>query len=553
VYGEWRAKPSAPLVRTGALGRWYDLTEAQRRKEWSTAQGARAKRQVPDRDRLDQKKVRKALYRPLDTRHVFDDPSWIDWYREDLHAVYAAGDVPTLVSLPRDFGAGPLAVHTDLLPDQHSFKGQAGGKGVFPLWLPGDGQPDDGRAVVGGRRCGLANTVIDWAHTVFARSVDAAQDAYDYVLAVLSAPAYAERYWPELEAASPRVPLTEDTALAADAAALGRRVREAWQRKALTTGLKWEGQGHGPLGSAALDGTVLRFANGRTITGIPKDAWSFCVSNYRVLPEWLAARKHWTATISQAGDTLKTIAAVGALVGLAAELDALFDRVAGPGASAAVPVSEVEERRRKAVAYQVDLTRVTTGPVGLLASEVTIDIDCEHKDGAVYLWGATVATATDSGPGKYIAFVDWDAGFDPAAETALAGQFADWVAGHIANAEEAGQTIAIYHYSPTEPANLRRALGEDARVGLLNDCMVDLLTVVRDHYGGIADKSLKTVARKFGATWPTPNATGADTLEWIEAARGEGASATEARELLLRYNEDDIRALAIIRDVLEGK
>lgn len=553
VYGESRAKPSASLVRTGALGRWYDLTEAQRRKEWSTAQAVRAKKKVPDRDRLDPKKVRKALYRPLDIRHVFDDPTWIDWYREDLHAVYAAGDVPTLVTLPRDFGAGPLAIHTDLLPDQHCFKGQAGGKGVFPLWLPGDGQPDNGRTVVGGRRCGLTNGVIDWAYTVFSGSVDAALDAYDYLLAVLSAPAYAERYWPELEAASPRVPLTQDIAMAAGAAALGRRVREAWQRKAPTTGLKWEGRGHGPLGAATLDGTVLRFANGRTITGIPQGAWAFMVSNYPVLPEWLAARTHWTATISQAGETLKTIAAVGALVDLAAELDALFDRIVGPGASAAAPMSEVAERRRKAVADQVDLIRVTTGPVGLPASEVNIDIDCEHKDGAVYLWGAAVASPAEDGPGEYIAFVNWDEGFDTAAETALAEQFADWITERIDRAEGDGQTVAIYHYSPTGPANLRRALGEDTRVGFLNDRMVDLLAVVRDHYGGVADNSLKTVAQKFGATWHTTDATGADTLEWIEAARGQGAGVTAIREQLLRYNEDDVRALAIIREALESE
>lgn len=385
---------------------------------------------------------------------MYDDPSWIDWYREDLHAVYAAGDVPTLVSLPRDFGAGPLAIHTDLLPDQHSFKGQAGGKGVFPLWLPGDGQPDDGRTIVDGRRCGLTDSVIAWAHAVFPRSPDPAQDAYDYILAVLSAPTYAERYWPELEASSPRVPLTDDTTLAADAAALGKRVREAWERNVPTAGLKWEGQGHGPLGSATLDGAVLRFANGRTITGIPDGVWSFSVSNYSVLPEWLAARTHWTATISQAGETLKTIAAVGALVDVAADLNALFDRVVGTGSAAAVPVSEVEQRRRRALADQVELIRVTTGSAGIPQSDVTIDIDCEHKDGAVYLWGATVTVAGEGTPGEYSAFADWRSGLDPAAETELAGRFLTWVTDHVRRADEAWQTVAIYHYSPTEVANL---------------------------------------------------------------------------------------------------
>lgn len=341
VYGESRAKPSAPVTRTGALGRWHDLSEPQRRAAWSTAQSVRAKKAVPDRKTLTPARVRKALYRPFDIRHVYDDPAWIDWYRDDLHRVYERGEVPTLVSLPRDFGAGPLAIHTDLLPDQHSFKGQAGGKGVFPLWLPGEGQPDDGRKVVDGRRCGLADTVIDWAHATFRASARPAESAYDYVLAVLSASAYAERFWRELEAAPPRVPLTSDLALAADAARLGRAVRDAWQRKAPTTGLKWEGQGHGHLGTATLDGAVLRFSNGRTITGVPNGAWSFKVSNYAVLQQWFAARSQWTATIAQAQESLKTIAAVGALAALKPELDELFDRLTGPVPSPPDAVGDV--------------------------------------------------------------------------------------------------------------------------------------------------------------------------------------------------------------------
>lgn len=549
VYGESRSKPSAPVVRTGALGKWFDLTEAQRRTAWSTADSTRRKRAVPDRMGLDPKKVRKALYRPLDIRHVYDDPSWIDWYREDLHAIYDAGDVPTLVSLPRDFGAGPLAIHTDVLPDQHAFKGQAGGKGVFPLWLPGDGQPDNGRSVVAGRRCGLADHVIDWAHTVFSGSADPAQDAYDYILAVLSGPAYSERYWPELEAYPPRVPLTDDSSLARDAAALGCRVREAWQRKTPTTGLKWEGHGYGPLGAATLDGTVLRFANGRSVTGIPRGVWSYKVSNYAVLREWLSARTHWTATISQASDTLKTIAAVGALVDLAAELDVLFDRVAGFGTAATVSTSEVEERRRQAIADQVDLTRVTSGSVGLPTVDVTIDIDCEHKDGAVYLWGATV-TAVGEQQGEYIAFANWDRSPHPTAEASLHAEFVDWLIGQVSSTEGNGQKVAIYHYSPTEPTELRRALPNDLRVAALTDKMVDLLTVVRDHYEGVAGKSLKIVAGKLGATWRSPDATGAHTLDWVETARGDGTEAGAARARLLQYNEDDTRALAVLRQAL---
>ena len=94
-----------------------------------------------------------------------------------------------------------------------------------------------------------------------------------------------------------------------------------------TTGLKWEAAGNGPLGPAELHGGVLRFANGRTITGIPNGAWEYKVSGYNVLSEWLAAREHWVVTIAQAQETLQTIAAIGALVELNSSLDSLFEKV----------------------------------------------------------------------------------------------------------------------------------------------------------------------------------------------------------------------------------
>jgi len=551
VYSETRTRPSAPVIKGGALGRWAALTDAQRRAGWSTAQSTRAKKEAPDKSKLSPAKVRKALYRPLDARHVYDDPAWIDWFREDLHAVYDAGDVPTLVSLPRDLGGGPLAVHSDLLPDQHSFKGQAGGKGVFPLWLPGDGQPDDGREIVRGRRCGLSDIALDWAHRVFAGSVDPAQDGYDYMLAFLSAPVYAERHWPELEATAPRVHLTDDASLALEIAALGRRVRAAWQKMAPTAGLKWEGKGHGPVGTAELAGCTIKFANGRTITGVPHGVWSFSVSNYRVLPEWLTAREHWTATISQASETLKTIAAVGALVELEPELDAAFDRAVGPAPVARPTLSAVASRRQAARDSGALLTRVTKGELGLPTVDVSVFIDCEHKNGRVYLWGATVATPEDP-DGTYRAFVSWDPELGASGEATLAAEFLGYVDGVLANAGSAGRTVAVYHYGPTEPANLRRILPSDERVADIDEASVDLLAVVRDHFDGAGGKSLKIVGAVYGATWRTDGATGADTLDWVDKARGEGSAADDARLWLLHYNEDDVTALRKLRDGLAG-
>lgn len=329
VYAEIPGKKgSKGPTRLGNLGRWAELpSETRRRTAWSTAQAKRAKKLVPQPDTLDTKKVRKALYRPLDERYLYDDPDWIDWYRPELHPFYEAGPVPTLVTLPRDFGAGPLGLHTCLLPEQHAFRGKAGGKGVYPLWSPAPGMPDDGRSVVNGRQYNLADTVINWATGVYTGSTDPLLGAYHYILAVLSAPAYADRFWCELEAGPPRIPLAEDVDLAKALAEIGQRLSKAWDKDVPTSELKWEGNGTGPLGRANYAGGVLAFANGRTIEGVPERAWRLTVSLHKVLPEWFAAREHWTATMSQAMEALKTIAAATQIVDLCSELDPLFDRL----------------------------------------------------------------------------------------------------------------------------------------------------------------------------------------------------------------------------------
>lgn len=99
------------------------------------------------------------------------------------------------------------------------------------------------------------------------------------------------------------------------------------------------------------------------------------------------ALKGWGA---QAKDCLRTIPAVGALVDLGPRLDAFFDRIAGPAATPPVPISKAALRRQQALAEEVSLTRITAGAIGLTTAYVTVDIDCELKDGVVYLWGATV-------------------------------------------------------------------------------------------------------------------------------------------------------------------
>lgn len=300
----------------GSLGRWAkDLTEAQRREAWSTSQSARSKKKLPSPSSLTPKKVRKIQYRPLDERHIYNDPVWVDWFREDLQAIYDMGDTPTLISLPRDFGKGPLATYTEILPEQHAFNGR-GGKAVFPLYKIG----------ASGREIGLTDEVMEWAQRVFGEIGDpAAERAFSYMLALLSAPSYPESYWMILEASPPSVPLTENCELAQRAVGIGDALRAAWRKEVDREGIRWNGSGGGEMGEAKwVDGNI-QFENGRWISGISEDVWGFTISTYKVVQKWFEAREHWTnLSLGQVMDAQKTLASAREILRLMPQADELL-------------------------------------------------------------------------------------------------------------------------------------------------------------------------------------------------------------------------------------
>lgn len=315
VKGQDRDK--ATLV--GNLGRWAkELTEAQRREAWSTAQSARAKKRLPTPSSLTPNKVKKIQYRPLDERHIYNDPVWVDWFREDLQAIYDVGDTPTLISLPRDFGKGPLATYTEILPEQHAFNGR-GGKAVFPLYKVGDS----------GRDIGLTREVMTWANRVFGETGEpAAEKAFSYMLALLSAPSYAERYWMILEASPPSVPLTASGDLARRVADIGDALRSAWRKEADRDGIRWSGSGSGELGKATWSDGNIQFENGRRISGVSADVWNFTISTYTVVQKWFEARQHWSnLSLGQSMDALKTLASAREILHLMPQADDLLAEV----------------------------------------------------------------------------------------------------------------------------------------------------------------------------------------------------------------------------------
>lgn len=205
-------------------------------------------------------------------------------------------------------------------------------------------------------------------------------------------------------------------------------------------------------------------------------------------------------------------------------------------------------RRARMLSDGRTLERETAGPIEVPRADVEIDFDIEWDvDDRVYLWGALV-----SRPGQeptYRPFVMFDP-LDEAAELALATEFAEWLRGEIAAAAGRRETLLVYHYTSAEPTYLKRVLGADVVSDLL-DRFVDLYPTVREHFFGVDGLGIKKVAPAFGFTWRDDDPGGLQSQLWlVEARTGDDEGRDAARQRVLAYNEDDVRATHAVRNGL---
>lgn len=314
-------------VLIGNLGEWARLPLTERRAEWKTSASTRSKKTVPTVESLSTDKITRVLYRPLDYRWLYNDRDWVDWYRDDLQRVYQRlGDVPTLITNPRGQGRGPAVSHSLVLPDQHAFNNR-GGRAIWCLWQSADvpavcGGDLDPRLVVGTRRTGLSSGVADWLESL--GRPQAFDDAYSYILAMLSGSEYTQRNWLALVADDLRVPLTEDQGVFTRAVEIGQELRRAWELRATSGNTQWTGNASGAFGKAEWRNGAIHFAEGRVLHGVSEEAWSLTISRYRVLPNWFKARESWGMSIARASEAQAVCAAAEQLVRLSEQANDLL-------------------------------------------------------------------------------------------------------------------------------------------------------------------------------------------------------------------------------------
>jgi predicted RecB family nuclease len=250
------------------------------------------------------------------------------------------------------------------------------------------------------------------------------------------------------------------------------------------------------------------------------------------------SRREWLALETAGCDSLE------ALAGLDVE-DETFQAAYLPEVSHVPnPLGRLGDlvRRARMVRDGVTVERTTTGPIDVPRAEIEIDLDVEWDlDDHVYLWGALVRR-----PGaepEYRPVVAWDV-LDDEGERALAEEFVAWLRSVAAS----GKSVRVYHYSHAEVDRLTKvASGLDDLLPLF----VDLLPIVRANYFGVDGLGIKKVAPAFGFEWRDESPSGLQSQLWLEDARhGSGDAAAAARTRLLAYNEDDVRATAVLRDGL---
>ena len=181
-------------------------------------------------------------------------------------------------------------------------------------------------------------------------------------------------------------------------------------------------------------------------------------------------------------------------------------------------------------------------------ADVEVDVDMEaYLDQGAYLWGTFDGAV-------YRPFVTWDEVGGAAEEEAFAA-FWGWLMGRRAEAHAAGKTFRAYCYAAggenhwLRSSAKRFASVDEAEVAafIASDEWVDVFAHARRALVGTEGLGLKVLGPVVGFAWEDDDVDGERSVALRRAARlGDQA----ARDMLLRYNEDDCRATQAVRDFL---
>ena len=264
-------------------------------------------------------------------------------------------------------GKGPICSVSANIPDQHYFRGSFGGKDVIPLYRDAAGTDPNVTA-------GLLDALGE-AHG----APPSAEDLAAYVYALLGGQSYTRRFWNELETPGPRVPMTKDGAIFADAVKLGRkliwlhtyaaRFQDATQGDEVPNGKATTIKGVSSAPANYPAEYAYDPAKGEITVGdgrfgpVAPEVWDFEVSGLKVVQSWLGYRmkkragkksspldeirpERWTARMSD--EFLELLWVLEATLAMEPDLGAVLDKAVSGPCFAATDLPQPNAAERKA-------------------------------------------------------------------------------------------------------------------------------------------------------------------------------------------------------------
>jgi predicted RecB family nuclease len=223
------------------------------------------------------------------------------------------------------------------------------------------------------------------------------------------------------------------------------------------------------------------------------------------------------------------------------------------------------------LATQIDLARARIGPapayrrrgvarIEVPRGDVEVDVDMESTLDGCYLWGALVTDRRGpSATARYVPFASWDPDIEHGEREAFM-EFWTWFTEQRARARAGGATFRAYCYSRSAEEHQMKRIAD--RLGILDEVgeflasedWVDLYEIVRGHLVTGRSLGLKETAPMAGFAWSSDEVGGILAMVNYDTAVDDAdpAAQAEAQAWIVRYNEDDVRATAALRDWLDG-
>jgi hypothetical protein len=149
-------------------------------------------------------------FRSFDRQWIIPDHRLLSMARPKLWAAYSEAQIYLTAPEDRAPSNGSALSISSLIPDLHHYNGRGGR--VYPLWADANAtQPN------------IKPQALELLAATYGRPVSA-QDAFAYIAAIMSHPAFTTRFAADLATPGLRLPLTADAQAFAEAVALGREV-----------------------------------------------------------------------------------------------------------------------------------------------------------------------------------------------------------------------------------------------------------------------------------------------------------------------------------------